>query len=254
MVHSSKEIIGYRVEAVNTEIGILHDVQFNDCTWSVEQFVTRPMANRPEKQLIISTSDADPPDWGQQTIAIRRSLRSLIHGSGVNEAAGAGEGHRKETLVNLPSQGRHGTFAGQGTDERHGRRQLGQAPLGRYEQGQPTRSVQSFRHILGRPVHADGVRVGTVEDLMIDPNRWTVAALAVLADDGHPSGRVLVPIDWVERFDVSSNQFKLAVPVRILDAAPRSPLGEPPPGELNRLREYFQNVTGSGGDADSQES
>ncbi len=100
--------------------------------------------------------------------------------------------------------------------------------------------MKSFAHeISGMPVHASDGEIGTIEDVVIDPQSWSVRHLEV--STGWLFGRdVLIPVDKVIRIDAPDGAVTFDLTKeQIENSPPAEPEESVDPGYESRLMGYY---------------
>jgi len=100
--------------------------------------------------------------------------------------------------------------------------------------------MKSFAHeIAGMPVHASDGEIGTIKDVLFDPQRWTVRHLEV--STGWLFGRdVLIPVDKVKSIDAPEGAVTFDLTrEQIENSPPAEPQERADPDYGSRLMSYY---------------
>jgi hypothetical protein len=102
------------------------------------------------------------------------------------------------------------------------------------------RHLRSTRALVGYYVHADDDDVGHVADFLFGDAAWEIRHVVVAVGHGIARRRVLVPAGWVSRVSWDAAAITLALPGRVVAAAPTYVPAEAPGPELEaRLTRYY---------------
>ena len=105
---------------------------------------------------------------------------------------------------------------------------------------QGDRHLRSARALVGYDVHAGDDDVGHVADFLFGDAAWEIRHLVVALGRGIARRRVLVPAGWVSRVSWDAAAVTLALPGRVVAAAPTYVPAETPGPELEaRLTRYY---------------
>ncbi|MFO7955632.1 MAG: PRC-barrel domain-containing protein [Candidatus Brocadiia bacterium] len=73
MLRSAREIVGYRVEALDAEFGDVEDFYFDDHSWKVRYIVVATGKWLPRRMVLISPEEAGDPDWERDVLPVSLS-------------------------------------------------------------------------------------------------------------------------------------------------------------------------------------
>jgi hypothetical protein len=232
MLFSVNDTLGYRIGAVDGEIGSLSDVLFDDATskarylvvdtgsWLVGRSVLLGLAAagqlEPDRKQISSALTRqqvkDSPDVETHQPVSRQQEEALHRYYGWSPYwEGAATGYGLAPLWGVippPPQPQPGL------DVDDTAREIAAA------ERQGDQHLHSAREVIGYYVEASDGDIGHVEDLLIDDVDWTIRLIVVDTRNWLPGRKVLVAPDWLVRVDWSGRQIKFDLPRDRIKSSP----------------------------------
>jgi hypothetical protein len=71
MLRSIKELMGYKIEATDGEVGKIHDFFFDDEIWAIRYIVVDTGGWLKDRKVLLVPSAAGDPDWKNSTVPVR---------------------------------------------------------------------------------------------------------------------------------------------------------------------------------------
>jgi len=187
-LRSAKDLQGDAIIAQDGAIGFIVDVYFDDERWAVRYLVVdtaRPMPRR--EVLIPSAKIAVAPDDGAVTVCLTRAQVQASPDADSDRPVA-----RQHEL----------TYAERARSDPH---------------------LRSSEVVSGCAIEARDGAAGRIEDLIIDPARWTVTGIVVGMRDFLQSRHVVLPPEAVESIDWPYRKVRVRLgrdAIRQLPAAP----------------------------------
>jgi hypothetical protein len=118
--------------------------------------------------------------------------------------------------------------------------QVDSAPS-RPENGSDGASARSTREVFGYHIKARDETFGHLEDLLIEPETWTIRYLLIDTRNWWPGPPVLVAPDWVGHFDWVDHKLSIDVPAARIKSCPPYDPASPPSREYETvLYRYYE--------------
>lgn len=175
MLHSTKELFGYGLDAEDTTLGSVFDLYFDDELWLVRYLVAKTVAYIGRKVLIAPAALGDP-SWTSRVLDVQLT---------------------KEQIKASPGVDLRQPVSKQRTDEVN---DYYGWPVFEHKE-----NLRSAREVMGYHIMAWDGDIGHVEDLVLDTERWALPKLVVDTRNFLPGKKVLLPptavdhISWGER-------------------------------------------------------
>lgn len=229
MLRSLCQLKGYRFHATDGDIGQAADWYLDDEAWVVRYVVVDTGVWFPQQQVLIAPSLLGQPDWESGAIPVRLTrdeierrpdaahvrLRSREAGAaGESEAAWPpGKDHQEPFMIGMAGSPPEAVgplleVAPRGPT----------TPAGDALTARPLRSAY---HAVGYDVEGKGRgKVGQLEDLLIDDQRWSLDYLVIDVGPGRSTKRVLVAIDWIRETSDAERTIRLGLAEDAIRSSP----------------------------------
>jgi hypothetical protein len=216
MLRSAGDLRGYRIQAVEDEIGAVKDVYFDEDDWVARYLVVDTGPWLSEQLVLVSPLAVSAIDWSERRIVVALSRRQ-VEGSPPVWSEKPFSRQMEERLtqyygwpVYWASQGPVGmvappppTVAPPPTTPGI----LAHTPTGPDE---PVREIEdietaprSFNEVVEYCVRATDGELGTVHDLIVDDHEWAIRYIVAATGSWLSGKKVLVAPAWVRRFNWS---------------------------------------------------
>ncbi|MCF7997315.1 MAG: PRC-barrel domain-containing protein [Chromatiaceae bacterium] len=254
MLRSLAEPEGYRLEALNGDIGHCHDFLFDDELWTLRYMVADTGGWLSGRKVLISPAQLESPDWARQRMPVNLTKAQIEESPPLDDDAPVSR--RYERLYNefhsLPSywlgSGLWGDFpipasltAAQEvriepTTSGASGATVADAELEHAELGEgddvhlrSVREVTGYRVVGQRGAdHGGGLdKVGRVVDLIVNDSSWALRAFVVDTSRLPLSKKVLLPVDAIAEIDWGSRQVIADVTAERIEEAPAFDPSEP---------------------------
>ncbi|HKO91039.1 MAG TPA: PRC-barrel domain-containing protein [Polyangiaceae bacterium] len=208
MLRSASRLLGYRLNAMDGQIGRCVDFLIDERSWVVRYVVIEAVAVEASRRLagrrvLISPLALRKADWDARRWVLEGTRRQVESAPLVDEE---GPPSRSQELELWRHYG--WDIAGfssilSETDNAPGVESLAQ---------QETEStLGSLKQLFGYGLDAEDANVGHVQDVLLDDDNWTCRQLMVSGRSWLSGHGKLVPTDWVSRID--SKQHRILVPL-----------------------------------------
>jgi sporulation protein YlmC with PRC-barrel domain len=189
MLRSAREIVGYRVEALDAEFGDVEDFYFDDHSWKVRYIVVATGKWLPRRMVLISPEEAGDPDRDREVLPVALTKKEVEDSPPV--AAEEVLSRSKEAEL----------VAYYGWAEYWGRLGSGgfnpPEPVNQETDEEP--HLRSMEEVEGYRVSARDGQVGKVHDFIIDTDEWAVRYIVVETGDFLSRRHVVLSPHWIRR-------------------------------------------------------
>jgi hypothetical protein len=204
MFRSLGDLIGASMIATDGEIGRICNFLFDDRSWNIRYLVVDVGHWLARREVLISVSVIDQPDWKTKTLRARLTKEQLRNGPDVDSKKPVSRQQEIamreyfgwpaywDTVVdkvfppNLIPAGRE--FPVHTTEDNH---------------------LRSAEDVIGYEVWASDGVVGCLESFVVDDAVWHIGYLDVKTGEGLQSRSVLVPTSWVKSISWADHQVNL---------------------------------------------
>ncbi|WP_201245909.1 PRC-barrel domain-containing protein [Halochromatium salexigens] len=239
MLRSLAEPEGYRLEALDGDIGHCHDFLFDDELWTLRYMVADTGGWLSGRKVLISPAQLEAPDWERQRMPVTLTKTQIEQSPPLDVDAPVSR--RYEQLYNefhsLPSywlgSGLWGDFPipTSLTTMQEARIEPATATSGAtiedadLEEGddvhlRSVREVTGYRVVAPSTVDSGIDKVGRVVDLIVNDSSWALRAFIIDTSRLPFSKKVLLPVDAIAEIDWVSRQVVADVSAERIEEAP----------------------------------
>lgn len=213
MLRSVRKLEGYKIHAVDGEIGEVNDFYFDDESWNIRYLVVDTGSWLQKRLVLISPHALGKPDWKEKRFPVNLTKEKIQNSPSVDmdkpvsrqqetdlsdyygwpyywTGLGAGfPGTVPPVNLNVPDQG----FI-PGEEGARGETRKGES------KGDP--HLRSARDVIDYKIQADDDRIGNVEDFILEDDLWSIRYMVV--DTGKwllPGKKVLIALPWIQSID-----------------------------------------------------
>lgn len=210
MLESAKELIRYRVKAIDGKVGKAHDLYFEDDSWAIRYLLLNVGRWLLGERVLV------PPDRLGQPDTKARTLPVLLTKQEIEKCASAETeepfSHKMQHLL-VARYG--GVYAQGGGPMAHLHGPVSSETVAIVEaaehppqQGPNLRSVQE---VLGYQIEALDGPIGVAEDFLIDDDEWVIRYILVNTKTWKPGRQVLIPPSWVQAIVWAESRIHISV-------------------------------------------
>jgi len=218
MFRSLRDLLKYNIEAYDGPIGHVHDIFFDDCTWSVRYFVIDVGSWLTGRQVLLAPHAIDDEDWNHHKIRVSLTKEQVKNSPDVDV----------DKPISRQYEERLFTYYGWPVFWGAPGIMVASPPVSpaEYEKessegkkkGDPC--LRSVREVTGYQVEASNGEVGHIEDFIAEDDPWMVRYIVV--NLGHKMGekKVLVSPKWVEKTDWIEKKFFMDIEKELIYESP----------------------------------
>ena len=194
---------GYRLHAIDGELGTIKEFFFDDQHWTVRYLVAETGNWLHERQVLISPLDLGLLNSQRQHIAVNLSKKQIADSPSLDTDKPVSRQFEESYHMffgwpmywdGANSWGNY-PFLVQA-------REKGKTPPATGTSWNPF--LRSTEDVAGHIIHATDGEIGHVEDFLIDPETWTIRYLVVDTRNWWEGRRVLVSPNWIGKIDWDS--------------------------------------------------
>ncbi len=245
MLRSVKEMEGFRIKAIDGEIGKLHEFYFDDHTWIIRYIVVDTGSWLVEKLVLISPESFKSLDWENRIFEVNLDKQQIEDSPEVEKERPVSR--QKETeLIGYYGWPMYWTGIGGPT--------IGAFPLAnaaitkteqeiletRRKEGKDDPNLRSTRTVISYGIHAVDGHIGHVEDFLADDQSWNIRYLIVDTKNLLPGKKVITALDWIEKIVWSESDVYLKLTKEEIKNSPEYDPSKPVERDYeNKIHEYY---------------
>lgn len=199
MLRSTAEILSYRLQARDGQLGKVKDIYFDDARWAVRYFVADTRRWLPGRRVLVLPAFVGEPDWEAGILPVDLTRQRVEGAPRASEDLPVSRAHEVQLARYYLAQ--PGTAPPFGDPALMGPAAAGgeEVPAEDEEQGN---NLRSLREIEGYEVVGEDGGLGQVADLIAESEGWDLRYLVVAAGDWLDEDKqVLVAPAWITNID-----------------------------------------------------
>jgi hypothetical protein len=212
MLRSANEILGYRLEAIDAELGRVKDLYFDDRAWTVRYVVVDTGTWLPKRKVLIAPQALGEPDWAGQSIPVSLRKQQIEEGPGIESDKPVSRQH-EEKLVGYYNWPMYWAPVGVPATGMIPPRVIPrQQPSARGEPAAEPRgdpSLRSVKEVLGYHIDALDGEIGHVDDFIAETDDWALRYMVIDTRNWLPGRKVLISPAWIDRISWPKRQVRV---------------------------------------------
>ncbi|MCW5981022.1 MAG: hypothetical protein KIT09_23270 [Bryobacteraceae bacterium] len=207
MLRSTKEIIGYKLAAVDGAIGSVDDLAFDDRTWEIRYIVGDTGGWLSGRQVLLSPASFGQPDWSNQTIPVSLNKRQIENSPGIDTDKTVSRKYETElhryygwpaywvtpppgemAYIPTPAPTYVAVADEPGVVERDNEQP---------EDHDAQTHLRGVKEVTGYNIGAIDGDIGHVEEFIVDDDRWAIRYMVIDTRNWLPGRKVLVSPLWI---------------------------------------------------------
>lgn len=245
MLRVVSELKGYKIDAVDGEIGKVKDFLFDDEQWTVRYMVADTGGWLSERKVLISPVSCEKPDWEEKTFPVNITRKQVEESPPLEEKQPVSRRHEMEHLryFSWPYYWVGGKVWGFAAAPAELRSRKGPPEKEAEEAAVATMEethLRSIDEVIGYHILASDGEIGHVEDFVMDDELWIIRYMAVDTRNWLPGKQVLVPPDWIEKISWESRRVEVDMSREAIKKGPEFEPHKPVNREYEtRLYDYY---------------
>lgn len=200
MLRSTKEIIGYRLDALDGTMGKVKDLLVDDVAWIVRYAVADTRTWLPGRKVLIAPTSLGEPRWADRSVPVHLATEEIKAGPDIAE--------------DIPVSRQHEIMLTKAFGWEQWWNTAALTPVAIPPTPRPPRPeeikdngaswdpfLRSAKEIFGYSIEATDGSIGHVEDLITDTATWHVRFIVVDTRNWLPGRKVLVSPAWLKDVD-----------------------------------------------------
>ncbi|MCJ7539085.1 MAG: PRC-barrel domain-containing protein [Desulfobacterales bacterium] len=199
MYHCINEIIGYKLMAMDGEIGKCADFLFEDRPWIIRYMVADTGNFLHRQKVLIPFIELGKPDWSTQMFHIDLTKQQIEESPPLSEDKPVSRQYEKISFLYFgwPSYWAEDELENTASTPSGVFRE----PKNNQDSDEKESSLRSVKEVAGYHVAATDGKAGKVSDFIVDDNIWTIRYLVLDIQNSVKDKKVLLPPDWVNTVD-----------------------------------------------------
>jgi hypothetical protein len=223
----TKDLSGYTLGAIDTDIGSVQDFYFDDQHWAIRYIVVGTGIIFSGRRVLISPLALRYPAWSPLHIYVNLTREQVQDSPGIELHQPVSRQHEMEhhRHYGLPYYWQGTSVWGSWPDPQ-ALLNAQQARLGDWPVAAETNPasgdthLRSVHEVSGYHVKAAGGEIGHVEDFLFDDETWQIRYVIVDTRNWWPAKKVLLRPQWIEKVSWSTRQFRTTIGREMIEKSP----------------------------------
>jgi hypothetical protein len=207
MLRNAKELLRCAIHAKDGEIGEVHDLFFDDHSWTVRYVVVDTGTWLPGRLVLVSPVAFNQPDWKAKTLPVKLTKKQVESSPDIDSDKPVSRQKEIELHRHFgwPYYWGGGVFlaSGMSTMAEAGELQpeIPKASGAIATEEEPTGDphLRAMAEVKDYHIQATDGEIGHLEDFIIDDQNWVIRYLVVDTRNWWPGKKVLVSPQWIDR-------------------------------------------------------
>lgn len=211
---SLREVTGYKIQAVDGEMGKVHDFYFDDSDWVIRYLVVDTGAWLPGRKVLVAPASFRRVDDENKTFEVNLTKEAVEKSPSIDadRPVSRQEEIRLSAYYAWPSYWGV-TSIGAAVPDVQSAMEAREAP-----KGDP--ALRSAREVKGYHIHARDGEVGHVEDFLMNEADWSVPYLVVDTKNWLPGRKVVVSRMWADSIDWAKREMRVDLSKETIEKSP----------------------------------
>lgn len=217
MLRSANEILGYRLNALDRDVGTCRDLLFDDRWWTIRHLLANTGGWMIEKKVLISPMMINKPDWKTRNIFLNVSKEQIENCPSPSEDEPVSREHERKMSLHygIPyywgDAGLWGPAAYPYMVEPVVP-ENGDGPEKEFPEQENDNHLRSLKEVTGYDIKARDGNIGHVEDFIMDDDTWALRYVVVDTRNWLPGGKkVILPLTWAESVSWHNAEFEMSL-------------------------------------------
>lgn len=243
MLRDLNELKNYRIQAIDGEMGAVHDFLFDDREWKVRYFVIDTGGWLPGRKVLISPVSVSRADWDAQRLRVQLTRDQVREAPAIHADPPVARQEEERLTAYYAWPAYWGTPAPMPREPATSqqRQQVAeQIEQAHSAQQHADPGLRSFREVTGYDIAATDGALGKVKNLLVDEADWVARYLVVDTQRWLPGKQVLIAPPWIDAVDWTRAQVKVSLTQEQVREAPAYAPDEPVTREYEeRLHQHY---------------
>lgn len=209
MFMSLNDLVGFRLDAPDGEIGKIHDFYFDDQIWGLRYIVADTGTWLPGRLVLLAPETAGRPVFSDKRMQVNLTTEAIEKSPPIAE----------DLPVSRQKEAALAQHYGWGAYWVNG---LPQTQAAQEASADTDPHLRSFREVKGYRIEATDGAIGHIDDALADLHVWFLRYFIVDTRNWLPGGReVLIGPNWVERVDWAEHKVHMDHTKKEIEESPR---------------------------------
>ncbi len=206
MLRTTNSLIGHSIHATDGDLGKVTEFFFDDVTWRIRYMVVETGGWLSGRKVLISPIAMKKPDWDSKILPVALTREQVRKSPDIDTKKTVSRQHELELAghYNWPSfwgelyTGFPFIPAQEETPKAEEEKAV------QNKKGDP--HLRSTRQVAGYRFHATDGQIGSVDNYIVDDEKWVIRYLVADISPWLPGRKILVSPNWIERVEWDTSE------------------------------------------------
>lgn len=241
MIRNITELMGYRLQAQDGEIGQCKDFLFDDNYWTIRYMVADTGTWLPGRKVLVSPISLGMPDQASKRFPVNLTREKIEQSPPLEENAPVSRQYEARWLDHYGWS--YYWFGGGLWGPRASPAELyvkGKEKVKGKEPHPEESHLRSVKEVTGYHIRARDGEIGHLEDFLVDETSWNLRYLVVDTRNWRPGPHSLVAPEWVISVDWAQGTVSVDLTIDAIKNSPKYDSSTPLSPEYERdLRQHY---------------
>jgi len=226
MLRSMNTMIGFKIAALDDDMGRVDDFYFDDAIWTTRYCVVQTGLWLQDRRVLVSPAVIEPPLWERELLPTQLTKTQIEQSppidldkpvslqmlEGLHRYYGWPDYWAANPAVTGAPGGMNSYWAAMAQAEEIRRQENAQQAGERDDAAdEGDAHLRSAREVKGYRIQAIDGEIGHLEDLFVDETSWFIRYLLIDTHNWLPGRKVLISPDWVDHLSWDKSQIGVSV-------------------------------------------
>jgi sporulation protein YlmC with PRC-barrel domain len=207
VLRSVKSLYGYRIHAVNGDVGRVYEFFFDDKKWTIRYLVVDTSEWLPGRKVLLSPIVLKQPDMASEKFPVMLTKEEVENSPDIAADKPVSLQHQVELYkyygpLNRPAEGYYNILPFPPPEK----------------EGDP--HLRSTAEVSGYRVHATDDDIGHIDDFIVDVSDWIIRHIVIDTRNWLPGKKVLISPDWIRKINWRSEKVYVDIPKDVIENSP----------------------------------
>jgi hypothetical protein len=204
MLRIVRELYGYSIQAIDGDIGEVHDLYFDDQSWTIRYLIVDTSRWLSGQKVLISAAALGEPNWKKRTFPVSLTKEQVKNSPDVDIDKPLSRQHEENLhkYYKWPFYWDYEAIANVGPMMRT---QVDKKNIAREREGEDLH-LRSTKEVIDYHINATDGEIGHAQDFVVEDDSWIIRYMVVDTRNWLPGKRVLVSPAWIERISWADSE------------------------------------------------
>lgn len=214
MLRKLNELIGYKLNARDDDLGAVKDFLFDETDWTIRHMVADTRHWLPGRLVLLHTGALDQPSWEARSFPVNLTKEQIENSPPISDAQPVSR-QKEAELFSYFAWNPYWSYTGADPELVY------LPPASEQVDANSDPSLRSHNELCGYKVETKDDEFGHIEDQIVDDETWIIRYLVIDTRDWLPGGKkVILPPNWFTGIRWNDQRIHVEVTNEQIESAP----------------------------------